>query len=179
MFYTYSHSAPDGKVFYIGKGIKDRAFSFSDRSHDWKRAVKINNGVKVAILAEWKTEEEAFEHEKFLINCFDDLEYALVNKTKGGKGLFGYKQSDELKLHKSKMLTGFKHKQVTCPKCQTTGGATTMKRWHFDNCIGASKKFKSRTTVNGVRVFLGYYLTKDEADKVAEEYKEKHTLIVL
>ena len=45
MFYTYSHSAPNGKVFYIGKGKGDRAFSFNDRSNDWKRAIKKNNGV--------------------------------------------------------------------------------------------------------------------------------------
>jgi len=29
---------------------------------------------------------------------------------------------------------GFKHKQVTCPHCGKTGGANTMKRYHFDNC---------------------------------------------
>lgn len=173
MYYTYSHSAPNGKIFYIGKGVDDRAFSFSDRSHQWKRAVKQSGGVSIKILAYWETEQEAFEHEKFLIACFDDLEYAIVNKTKGGKGVFGYKQSEELKQHKSKLMTGLKHKTVTCPNCGTSGGETSMKRWHFDNCTGKRKEFKSRATVNGVRVWLGYYSTKEEADKVAREYKER------
>jgi hypothetical protein len=172
MFYTYSHSAPNGKVFYIGKGINDRAFSFNDRSHDWKRAVKLNEGVSIKVLAYWNTEEEAFEHEKFLISCFEDLNYALVNKTKGGKGVYGYKQSEDLKNYKSKLLTGYKHKKITCPHCNTEGGQTSMKRWHFDKCTGV-KPFKARTTTNGVRVWLGNYSTKEEADKVIKDYKEK------
>ena len=171
MYYTYSHSAPNGKIFYIGKGKGDRAYSFSDRSHDWKRAVKANEGISIKILAYWETEQEAFEHEKFLVACFDDLDYAIVNKTKGGKGVYGYKQPDELKKHKSQLMTGYKHDKVTCPHCNTTGGKTTMNRWHFDKCTGA-KKFSSRTTINGVRIWLGNYATKEEADKVAKEYKE-------
>lgn len=27
-----------------------------------------------------------------------------------------------------------KHESVTCPHCQTSGGANIMSRWHFDNC---------------------------------------------
>ena len=177
MYYTYSHSAPNGKVFYIGKGKADRAFSFGDRSHDWKRAVKQHDGVSIRVLATWQTEQEAFEHEKFLIACFDDLGYKLVNKTKGGKGIYGYKQSESLKQYKSKLMTGYKYDKVTCPHCGTTGGKTTMKRWHFDKCTGA-KKFRSRITVNGVRVYLGYFGTKEEADRVATEYKNKYMVIV-
>jgi hypothetical protein len=171
MFYTYAHSAPNGMVFYIGKGHGDRAYSFSDRSHDWKRAVKTSNGVSVRVLAEWSTEIEAFEHEQFLIACFKDMGYDLVNKTDGGKGVFGYRQSDELKAHKSKLMTAYKHKTVTCPKCNKSGGETAMKRWHFDKCTGA-KLYKSRATINGKRVFLGNYATKEEAFKVSEEYKK-------
>jgi hypothetical protein len=177
MYYTYSHSAPNGKVFYIGKGKGDRAYSFNDRSHDWKRAIKQNNGVSVKILAYWNTEKEAFEHEEFLIACFNDLSYALVNKTKGGKGFYGYKKTEEQNKHISKLLTGYKHKKITCPHCNTEGGETSMKRWHFDKCTGA-KKFKARTTINGVRVWLGQYATKEEADKVIKDYKEKQLVTV-
>ena len=88
VFYTYAHYAPNGKIFYIGKGIKDRAYSFSDRSDNWKRAVKDNKGLKIEILAHWDTEQEAFEHEKVLIDCFADMMHPLVNKTKGGKGAY-------------------------------------------------------------------------------------------
>jgi hypothetical protein len=172
MYYTYAHSAPSGKVFYIGKGVGDRAFSFSDRSHDWKRAVKKNGGVSIKVLANWDTEQDAFEHEKFLIECFDDLGYDLVNKTKGGKGVYGYVQSDERKERMRAMMTGYKYQEITCPHCNTSGGETSMKRWHFDNCTGA-KIFRARVTVNGKRIFLGHYATKEQANAIAKAYKDK------
>lgn len=169
MFYTYSHSAPNGKVFYIGKGVNDRAFSFKDRSHDWKRAVKSSNGVQVKILAEWSTEKEAYDHEMFLISCFKDMGYALVNKTGGGAGPFGVKVSEEMKQLKSNQMTGYVHKKITCPNCGTSGGETSMKRWHFDKCTGA-KTYKARVTINGKRIFLGNFATKDKAKEVQSAY---------
>lgn len=173
MFYTYIHSFPHGKVFYVGKGIKSRAFSTSDRSLKWKSLVKKQGGFSSQILAEWKTEEEAFEHEKFLIACFKDMGYELVNQTSGGKGVTDYCQTKELREYKSKLMVGYKHKIITCPNCGHSGGETTMKRWHFDKCKGY-RPFKSRTTINGKRVFLGRFATKEEADAVAKAYKESH-----
>jgi len=35
-----------------------------------------------------------------------------------------------------------------------------MKRWHFDNCSGPTKRFKARVTLNGERICLGKFLTK-------------------
>jgi len=58
---------------------------------------------------------------------------------------------------------GRKYEQITCPKCNTVGGVTSMKRWHFDNCTGA-KLFKARTTINGKRIWLGRFSTKEQAD---------------
>jgi len=165
MHYTYAHLTPKGKIFYIGKGVGDRAYSFSDRSHDWRRAVKQNQGVQIQILANWDTEEEAFDHERLLIDCFTDMKYKLVNKAKGGKGAYGVVFSEERKQYLSKKLTGIKHDIVTCPHCQTVGGITTMKRWHFDNCTGQKGKFKARVTYNGKRKHLGYFVTQQEADQ--------------
>lgn len=160
MYYTYCHLSPKGEVFYIGKGINDRAYSFNDRSADWKRAIKQHGGLKIQILAYWDTEEEAFNHEKVLIDCFIDMKCNLVNKTKGGLGAYGYKQSEELKKIKSLKMSGYKYKQVTCPHCKTTGGETAMKRWHFDNCTGA-KTYRARVTVNGKRIHLGRFDSQD------------------
>jgi hypothetical protein len=77
----------------------------------------------------------------------------------------GTKQSDETKKKRSLALVGFKHQNITCPHCQTVGGITTMKRWHFDNCTGQKGKFKARVTYNGKRKHLGYFLTQQEADQ--------------
>lgn len=79
------------------------------------------------------------------------------------KANIGKKQSEESKMKKSLACTGYKHIQVTCPHCNTVGGETSMKRWHFDNCTGA-KKFRARVTINGKRIHLGRFATKADAD---------------
>jgi hypothetical protein len=38
-------------------------------------------------------------------------------------------------------LKGIPQKQIMCPYCNKSGGATNMKRYHFDNCKYKQKKF--------------------------------------
>jgi hypothetical protein len=89
-FYTYGHyRESDGRLFYIGKGTRSRAHATVGRNAHWASVVA-KHGLKVEIFARWKTEQEAFEHEKFLISCFrDDLGFVLANKTDGGEGSSG------------------------------------------------------------------------------------------
>ena len=95
MYYTYLHRREsDNKPFYIGKGLGKRAWAHRGRNDYWARTVA-KHGLKVEIVAEWKTEEEAFEHEKFLISCFRDMGHELVNLTDGGDGASGYKHGEE------------------------------------------------------------------------------------
>jgi hypothetical protein len=169
VYYTYSHSTPEGTVFYIGKGNKDRAYSTRDRGWAWREAVAKAKGILIKIEAEWETEELAFKHEKELIKYYKDLGVQLVNQTEGGSGPLGFKQSIETRTKKSKVMVGYVYKEITCPHCNTTGGETSMKRWHFDNCTGA-KLFKARTTVFGKRIFLGNYATKEIANEVVKEF---------
>ena len=62
MFYTYAHTKPDGTIFYIGKGQGKRAWSNKNRNKHWKNIVSKYENYKVKILANWQTEEEAFNH---------------------------------------------------------------------------------------------------------------------
>lgn len=102
-YYTYAHFTKDTKkLFYIGKGSNRRAWQTSGRNRYWTNVVK-KHGRTVEILAKWNTEEEAFEHERFLIGCF---ETQLVNLTDGGGGTSGRKQSEEEKRKRSKKLKG-------------------------------------------------------------------------
>ena len=95
MFYTYLHlRESDSQPFYIGKGKGRRAWAHVGRNVHWKNVVA-KHGLKVEICAEWKCEKEAFEHEKFLISCFKDIGFKLVNLTDGGEGASGYKQTPE------------------------------------------------------------------------------------
>ena len=97
MFYTYIHrKTDDGTVFYIGKGKEDRAFWPHGRSIWWNRIVK-KHGLSVEICARWPTEQEAFDHEKFLIWCFKDIGIQLANFTDGGEGIAGFKHTDQTK----------------------------------------------------------------------------------
>jgi hypothetical protein len=52
------------------------------RNLHWHNVVA-KAGYTPIMLAKWETEKEAYEHEKLLIKCFDNL---LVNRSSGGDG---------------------------------------------------------------------------------------------
>lgn len=96
-YYTYAHFTKDtNELFYIGKGSFTkqgdfkRANACTGRNAYWKNKVNKHNGFKVEILAVWKTEQEAFAHEEFLISVMKEK---LVNLTLGGEGCAGRVQS--------------------------------------------------------------------------------------
>ena len=82
-FYTYMHTRNDtNETFYIGKGHGKRAFWKHGRNQHWTNIVK-KHGYTVHVLAQWEKEADAFEHEKFLIQCFNGF---LVKQSLGGDG---------------------------------------------------------------------------------------------
>ena len=86
-FFTYAHfRADDLKLFYIGKGKRDRIVSKANRNQYWHNTVA-KHGLQIEKLAKWKTEQEAIAHERFLIWCLKDMGIGLVNMTDGGEGL--------------------------------------------------------------------------------------------
>jgi hypothetical protein len=97
MFYTYAHLKPDNSVFYIGKGRGRRAWAKDNRNPHWRHIVAKHGEHKVEVLAQWPTEQEAFEHEKFLIWCFRDMGFSMANVTDGGEGPSGYRHTAETK----------------------------------------------------------------------------------
>lgn len=85
-YFTYAHyRASDQSIFYIGKGKRDRVVAKVNRNNYWHNTVN-KHGIFIERLAKWKTEKEAFLHEKFLILCFKDIGAKLVNMTEGGEG---------------------------------------------------------------------------------------------
>ena len=114
MFYTYSHATPEGRIFYIGKGKGKRAYDLNKRNDYWNRIVKKHGVPSIQILADWKTEEEAFSHEVLLISCFRNMGYELANLTNGGEGQSGMVPwnkgipwEEEVKLKMSVGRSGF------------------------------------------------------------------------
>ena len=128
MFYTYAHLRNDtSQIFYIGKGVGRRMYRKEARNFHWHNIVN-KVGYTPMLLAKWNTEHEAYEHEKFLIQC---LKKSLVNQSLGGDGndasggfsFLGRKHSPEAKekcrishigkpkSEKSKALNAEAHKQ--------------------------------------------------------------------
>ena len=104
MFYTYAHTKPDGTIFYIGKGSRTRAHSKKGRNTQWNNIVNKYGSFGVDILANWDTEEEAFDHEILLISCFRDMGYVLANISDGGLGSTGFKHTEKHKKKIQKMM---------------------------------------------------------------------------
>ena len=136
MFYTYAHYKPDNSVFYIGKGCGRRAWSIKNRNPHWRNVVAKHSLHKVEVLARWSTEQEAFEHEKFLIACFRDMGYSMANITNGGDGCSGLVHTDAVKqklsqVHKGKKLSA---EQIEMIRKSSTG------RKHSDETKAYLKK---------------------------------------
>jgi len=103
-FATYAHYRPDGTVFYIGKGSIKRAYSKLGRNVVWKRIVQKYGGFEVKVLAEWQTEQDAFDHEIVLIDSFRSMGYTLANISAGGLGATGCRHTDEFKKRIAEIL---------------------------------------------------------------------------
>jgi hypothetical protein len=99
-FYIYLHiRKTDNIIFYVGKGIGDRAWDHYGRNKHWTNTVK-THGYEVKILAENLSEDKAFHLEKTLIEFYgrkDLKKGTLVNWTDGGEGTSGRIYSEETK----------------------------------------------------------------------------------
>ncbi len=98
--YVYTLAYPDGKVFYVGKGIDNR---IDDHERDARKGVKSHkcnvirkiwaSGEQIikTILARFDTHKEALAYEVALIFFMDDL----TNLTYGGEGIVGLPRTAE------------------------------------------------------------------------------------
>jgi len=144
MFYTYMHSRADtGVVFYIGKGVRKRAWDFNRRNPKWKN-IAAKHGVNVEICARWGTEEEALQHETLLISCMKDLGINLANIADGGNGPTGYKFTPEQKLKMSIKRKGKKLSPEVRAKIAAAQKGRPGKAWTEEDRIKASMARKGR-----------------------------------
>jgi hypothetical protein len=111
---VYFHIRPDtNKVFYIGIGLKRRAYNFNQRNQRWDRVVNKAGGCIVELVATCLSNEDALELERFLIDEYKNLGYDLTNLSDGGEiGPVGYKHTTEA-LNKMKAKRNFKHTTET------------------------------------------------------------------
>lgn len=90
----------DDKVFYVGKGTKNRAYYVYGRSDFWNKTVK-KHGFTCEIIFDGLTEDEAFQVEKDTILEFRYFQYPLVNLTDGGDGISGYRHTETTRKNQS------------------------------------------------------------------------------
>lgn len=94
-FYIYQHRRlTDGKVFYVGKGHKGRAWSKDRRNAHWRNVVA-KHGYTVEILEDGLQAWYAYEREIEVIAQRVESGCRLTNLTSGGDGVVGYTWTDE------------------------------------------------------------------------------------
>jgi hypothetical protein len=106
-FYTYAYLREDRTPYYIGKGSGNRI-----NENKGRPCKKPKNKSRIIFLKQNLTEEEAFNHEKYMIAVFGrkDLGTGILhNKTDGGEGCSGFKHSEETKRNHSIKMKGKNH----------------------------------------------------------------------
>jgi hypothetical protein len=174
-FYTYTHTRNDtGAVFYVGKGRCKRAHS-KQRNSLWRNIVA-KHGHMVHVAMSNLTEEDAFEHEKFLILCFKDMGVPLCNMTDGGEGISGLVHSDEARAAISAARTGKKATPETRAKIsEANKNRVYTPEARANNAAAQKGKKKTPEHIAAVSAALmGKKLTKEHIAKLSAAKTGKH-----
>jgi len=138
-----------------------------------------------------------------LISCFRDMGYKLANKADGGEGASGYKFTDEQKKNLSlahigqvawnkgkKSNTVIWNKglpmaknaaqalsvKVSCVNCRKEGRIGNILGAHAKWCNNV-KPYRARATINGKRITIGRFETKEEAQTFQDNYYKEHNIV--
>lgn len=99
-FYVYLHRrATDNTVFYVGKGVRKRAWSHKNRNPHWHRSVK-KYGMRVEVVASGLQAWYALELERDFVLRFES--HRLTNLTCGGEGIWMASEETKKKISQSK-----------------------------------------------------------------------------
>ncbi len=169
VFYVYEHWRPDAdKCFYVGKGQRKRAFSVKHRSQHHKnisnKLIALGLAVEVRLITVGLSEADAFALEKERIAFWRSHGVDLVNKTDGGEGPSGYRQSEDHRRKKGDARRAF---------LQTPEGREQRARMHAAALlvnVGSSHKAETRAKMSQTR--KGRPLTPSQRDWVQRARKK-------
>ena len=166
IYYVYVWIRKDiNKIFYVGKGKKNRYKDLSSRNQWFLNIVnKIGmNNIEIKIIENNLTEDEAFEKEIYYISKFKEENHPLCNLTKGGEGSsdwYTYLSEEEKEHHKeiSKSFLGKHHTKETIEKMKKSA---TGRKWDDEHKKLFSELAKKRD------------YTKYKGKQISKEHKEK------
>lgn len=157
----YIHVKPNGEVFYVGIGSKNRPFSKLNRNKFWHNIVN-KYGYEIIILKSDLNWDNACELEKILINYYGrkDLKTgSLVNMTDGGEGTLN--KSKETKSKISEAQKGSKNHMF---------GKTGKLNPNFNNTWTEEQKLKQSKRMKN---YYKYNVCKNKGLIRSEETKRK------
>jgi hypothetical protein len=164
--YVYTHtSLKTGKVFYVGKGQRRRAYNVSSRNRHWK-SIAESHGYSVEIVREFSNKYCAFTFEKIMIKAMSG--HGLTNVSPGGEGGIGAKSGRENPMFGR---TGPAHhrfgKKFTDKEraAISAGRKTGKKQFLSETVIEAT-----RTRMIGNRFSVGVKHSNDFKKKISETF---------
>lgn len=169
---VYTHSKPNGDVFYIGKGVPARPYKNSGRNVWWHHIVEKHGGYDVTIVEDSLTNDEAIELEILLISEAREAGWSLCNLTDGGDGLVGFKHSEETRRkmqisNKGKAKSGHK---LSAEHRQKLIDARTGKPLSDEHKAALSKAHKGHVVTEETKAKISVSLT---GRSLSEEHKAK------
>lgn len=131
---VYTHARPNGAVFYVGKGTKERAYK-KDRDNRGHKRIVNKHGWKNIIIRFYKclSEEHAFIKEKQTIKNYRRKGVRLVNRNDGGEGVSGYRASRKQRLARKQQMQNPKIRKHLSRK---------MKEYYKNNPVAKKKLIK-------------------------------------
>lgn len=105
---AYTHSRPDGRIFYVGKGTLTRAKNMKRNDYHDKVVGKYGESNIGVSFIPCTSERIALDLEIGMIKCFRRMGIDLTNRTDGGEGTSGCVYSVESRLRMSLMRKGKK-----------------------------------------------------------------------
>jgi hypothetical protein len=120
------------------KSLNGRTSPMKNRTHSEETKRKMSESHKGKVLSE-ETKRKMSEAQKQIERKqhSEETKRKMSESHMGLKGtMLGKQHSEETKRKMSEAHKGktIKQKIIKCPHCDTTGGSTNMKRYHFDNC---------------------------------------------
>ncbi len=126
-FYAYTHSRPDGSVFYVGKGSGRRAWNFTHGRNPHHRSIIKKHGAENIVVTVFPcdNEESAFELERMMIAEHPDL----ANMTEGGEGASGRPISENTR----RAFDEYRNRKVPKTEAQLAACSEAMKKAWREN----------------------------------------------